>query len=77
VIDYFLFIFFFFVKVVNELFPKGMDLVENSPYAETIHKRKPKKSHASDSRGKPGGFGLKSSDIRQAIIDLGNPVSFT
>lgn len=65
-----------FVKVVNELFPKGMDLAENSPYAETIRKRKKKRIRTSDSQRKQSGFRLTSSDIRQAFIDLGNPVSF-
>jgi len=58
------------------MFPKGIDLTENSPYVDIIHKRKPKKNKSPMADTKPNNVQLKFADIKEAIIDLGNPVSF-
>ena len=60
---------------MSEMFPKGMALVESSPYADVIHKQKPKKTRdksPKSSEKKP----KFTASIKEAIVELGNPVSF-
>lgn len=57
------------------MFPKGMALVEDSPYTDAIREQKPKKK--STSKIQADSLNLKMKDIiKETIVELGDPVSF-
>lgn len=62
------------MQAVTQMFPKGQALVEDSPYKDTIREKKPKKK--STTKIQADSLHLKMKDIiKEAITDLGNPVS--
>jgi len=64
----------FSLQAVTLMFPKGQALVEDSPYKDTIREKKPKKK--STTKIQADSLHLKMKDIiKEAITDLGNPVS--
>lgn len=64
--------FIFFHKAVNQMFPKGMALVEDSPYTDAIREQKPKKK--STSKIQADSLNLKMKDIiKETIVELGDP----
>lgn len=57
------------------MYPKGQALVEDSPYKDTIREKKPKKKKSA-AKIQADSLHLKMKDIiKEAITDLGNPVS--
>ena len=62
--------------MLQQTFPKGVALVENSPYNDIVRKKK-KKKEKKDTKVKADSLQLKMKDIiKDAITAVGNPVSF-